>query len=61
MMVGIALTLGAVAILAVVGGAALAGLLARFGASFSLISRSFDAIAGLLLAGFSARELLLLT
>lgn len=58
MMLGIAITLGAVATLAVLGRAGMAELLARYGASAGRMSRWFAGGSGLLLAAFGLYELL---
>lgn len=58
MMLGIAITLGAVATLAVLGRAGMAELLARYGTSAGRMSRWFAGASGLLLAAFGLYELL---
>jgi ABC-type nickel/cobalt efflux system permease component RcnA len=57
MMIGIAVTLGAVAALAVAGREKLTAALRCFGTSISAISRGLDGLAGLLLIAFGAAEL----
>lgn len=59
MMMGVGLTLGAVALLAVAGRGVLTTAMERFGTSISVMSRSLDALAGLLLIVFGLREILL--
>jgi nickel/cobalt exporter len=57
MMVGVALTLGLVAVVAVVGRDALTAALARFGAPVAVVARGLDGLAGLLLVAFGVLEL----
>jgi ABC-type nickel/cobalt efflux system permease component RcnA len=57
MMIGIGLTLGAVALLAVAGRGVLTAAMVRFGTSISVVSRTLDALAGLLLIVFGLREI----
>ncbi|MBO6633715.1 MAG: ABC transporter permease [Parvibaculum sp.] len=57
MVLGIAITLGAVAVLAVAGRAGFAELLARYGAPTARLSRSLTGASGLLLATFGLYEL----
>lgn len=58
MFVGIALTLGAVAALAVSGRDFAASVMTRHGASVGAVARALDGLAGLLLVLFGLRELL---
>jgi len=57
MFLGIALTLGAVAALAVFGRDAFTAIVTRHGASIAAVARSLDGLAGVLLVGFGLREL----
>jgi len=59
MMMGVGLTLGVVALFAVAGRGLLAAAMERFGTSISVISRTLDALAGLLLIVFGFREIVL--
>lgn len=59
MMIGVGLTLGVVALLAVAGRGVLTAAMERFGTSISVVSRTLDALAGSLLIVFGLRELLL--
>ncbi|MEP0322096.1 sulfite exporter TauE/SafE family protein [Bauldia litoralis] len=59
MMIGVGLTLGVVALLAVAGRSVLTAAMERFGTSISVVSRTLDALAGSLLIVFGLRELLL--
>ena len=58
MFMGIALTLGAVAALAVFGRNTAATIMSRHGASVATVGRILDGIAGLLLVAFGTREFL---
>src|SRR4051794_873850 len=58
MFLGIALTLGAVAALAIFGRDAATSVLTRHGASIVAVGRLLDGVAGVLLVGFGLRELL---
>lgn len=58
MLVGIALTLGLVAIAAVAGRKTFLALAERNGAAISRVSRSLDAAAGLLIIVFAGRDLI---
>jgi ABC-type nickel/cobalt efflux system permease component RcnA len=57
MMIGVAITLGAVAVLTILGRATLTVALKRFGASMSMISRGLDGTAGLFLILLGASAL----
>jgi ABC-type nickel/cobalt efflux system permease component RcnA len=57
MFLGIALTLGAVAAVAVLGRDSLTAMLVRHGASVATVARMLDALAGVLLVGFGLMEL----
>jgi ABC-type nickel/cobalt efflux system permease component RcnA len=59
MMIGVGLTLGLVSVLAVAGRGILRAGMERFGTSVSAISRTLDALAGLLLVVFGLREMVL--
>lgn len=56
MFLGIALTLGAVAALAVLGRDTATTVMTRYGASVAVMARLLDGLAGLLLVGFGIRE-----
>ena len=58
MFLGIALTLGAVAALAVLGRDTATAIMTRHGASVAAVARGLDGLAGLLLVLFGLRELL---
>ncbi|MEP3428858.1 MAG: ABC transporter permease [Roseibium sp.] len=58
MLVGIAITLGLVAITAVAGRRAFLTFFSRRGGAIGRISRSLDAVAGLLIIAFASRDLL---
>ncbi|CTQ53696.1 hypothetical protein LP7551_02221 [Roseibium album] len=58
MLVGIAVTLGLVAILAVAGRRTFLKLFSQKGRAISKVSRSLDAVAGLLIVLFASRDLL---
>ena len=58
MFLGIALTLGAVAALAIFGRDATAAIMTRHGASIVTVGRVLDGTAGVLLVGFGLQELL---
>jgi hypothetical protein len=58
MMLGIGLTLGAVAALAVIGRNTFAIMLTRYGASVAAVARGLDGVAGVLLIAFGLREML---
>jgi nickel/cobalt transporter (NicO) family protein len=58
MMLGIGLTLGAVAALAVIGRNTFAIMLTRYGASIAAVARGLDGVAGVLLIAFGLREML---
>lgn len=58
MFAGIALTLGAVAVLSIVARERALGLAGRYGTSISIAARVLDGLSGLLLVAFGMRELL---
>ncbi len=58
MMIGIGLTLAAVAVLAMMGRNTVAIALMRYGASVGAVSRGLDGVAGVLLIAFGLREFL---
>lgn len=58
MMLGIAVTLSAVALLAVAGRSAVTAALTRFGTSLSVVSRVLDGLSGALLISFGLYDLI---
>jgi nickel/cobalt exporter len=58
MFLGVALTLGAVATLAVLGRDVITTFMTRYGSSLKAVARVLDGLGGLLLVGFGLREFL---